>query len=69
MEVVKRHKRLHVMDGERSVYSLPSFMQVPNREAVRLLAAQLEQGRGIAAVMEFEAAFHPKRKARTPLPW
>ena len=64
MNVVKRHKRLHVVDrAGRSIYSPPDFVRVPTREAVQRLAnAMLPDQDNIGLIMDFEDTYTIRRK-------
>jgi hypothetical protein len=58
--VVKKDKRLYVMDGDRVVYTPPDFLRSRvNRDSMAVLASQLEAGGGINAIIEYETKLRP----------
>ena len=65
MNVVKRHKRLWIMDGDVEIYTPPNFIQLQSREPMFELARQMDAagGRSITAIIEFETRYS-KRKIK-----
>ena len=63
LSVIKRNKRLHIVDGDgTSVYTPTGFLKpVQGRHVLEVLARALEAGDGIRAIMAFEAYHHPGR--------
>lgn len=65
LSVIKRNKRLLIVDGDgRTVYTAPDFLKpVRDRDVLRELAAKLSEDYDIEAVMAFESAHSPAREA------
>lgn len=60
LSVVKRNKRLYVMDGESVVYTPPEFLRNKcNRDLLNRLAWDIERLGRIAAVVRFETQRRP----------
>ncbi len=65
LSVVKRHKRLHIVDeAGASVYTPPDFVKVQSREAMASLATSM---RGEPADIELIAAFEADPRNRPDL--
>jgi hypothetical protein len=67
-ECVKKDKRLWIMEVEtqETVYTPPSWIQMPSREPMKALAAHFTDVgyRDIQAIIDFEVKYGTKKKAR-----
>jgi hypothetical protein len=64
--VVKRHKRLHIiqLEGDQQhLYAPPDFLDLPDREGLKELARKFTEAQrvDIAAIIEFESSARRKK--------